>query len=118
MNRKDFLKTSAAAGIGLTIVPQISLARSKNNDVVRLGFIGVGSRGTGHLRGMLARTDIIVPAICDINETNAKTAAKMVLDAGKGNPELYTSGPDDYKKLVDRDDLDGILISTPWEYHV
>ncbi len=118
MNRKDFIKRSTAAGIGLSISPSFNLLKGVDDRKVRLGFIGVGSRGTGHLRGILNRDDIEVNAICDINEANANRAQKMVYAAGKGKADLYISGTDDYLNLVKRDDLDGILISTPWEYHV
>jgi predicted dehydrogenase len=119
MNRKDFIKTTTAAGVGLSVVnPSFNLLRGSDDRVVRLGFIGVGSRGTGHLRGMLARNDVQVNAICDISEANALRAQKMLLDAGKGKADIYTKGADDYLNLAARDDLDGILIATPWEYHV
>lgn len=118
MNRKDFIKKSTAAGIGLSITPSLNILKGVDDRKIRLGFIGVGSRGTGHLRGMLARPDVEVHAICDTNKANADRAQKMVHDAGKGKAELYTNGTNDYLNLVERDDLDGVLISTPWEYHV
>jgi predicted dehydrogenase len=118
MNRKDFLKKSTAAGLGLSVTPSFNFIKGRNDGFVRIGFIGVGSRGTGHLRGILNRNDVQVPAICDINETNARSAQKLVHDAGKGTADLYTKGVNDYLNLVARDDLDGILISTPWEFHV
>jgi len=119
MNRKDFIKKSTAAGIGLSVVnPSFNLLRGSDDRVVRLGFIGVGGRGRGHLRGMLARDDVMINAICDISEVNAIQAQKMVHDAGKGKADLYTKGDNDYLDMVSRDDLDGVLISTPWEFHV
>ena len=118
MNRKDFIIRSTAAGIGLSVTPTFNILKGTDDRKVRLGFIGVGSRGTGHLRGILSRTDIEVPAICDISETNAARAQKMVHAAAKGKAQLYTKGINDYLNLVARDDIDGIFISTPWEYHV
>ncbi len=116
MNRKSFIKRSSAIAIG-SMAP-FNILQGKDDRKVRLGFIGVGGRGTGHLRGMLARSDVEVPAICDIDDKNAARAQKMVEEAGMNTPDLYTEGEHDYLRLVERDDLDGILISTPWEYHV
>lgn len=117
MNRKRFIKTSSAAGLALSVMP-FSILTGKDDRKVRLGFIGTGSRGGGHLRGLVARTDVEVPAICDIDLENAARAQKMVQDAGKGEPELYTDGTDAYLRMLERDDLDGVVISTPWQYHV
>lgn len=117
MNRKNFIKTSSAVSAGLTIKP-FTILKGKDDRKVRLGFIGVGARGTSHLSGILNRNDTEVHAICDIDEQNAINAQQLVRDAGKGKAELYTGGKDDYLRLVSRNDLDGIVISTPWEYHV
>src|SRR5690625_7205544 len=86
--------------------------------VVRLGFIGVGSRGSGHLRGMLNRDDVVVNAICDIDQENAARAQEMVRRAGKGKGDLHTEGLEAYQQLCNREDIDGIVIATPWEFHV
>ncbi len=119
MNRKDFIKASSASAAGFALpIKSFNIASKKDDRFVRVGFIGTGSRGTGHLRGILNRDDIQVPAICDLDPENAARAQQLVHDAGKGRAELYTDGADAYKKLVERDDLDAVVISTPWEYHV
>lgn len=117
MDRKKFLQTSAMAGVGFSVMPY-SILKGTDDRKVRLGFIGTGSRGGGHVRGFANRPDVEIPAICDIDVENAQRAQQRVVDAGKSAPELYTNGPEDYKNLVERDDLDGIVISTPWDFHV
>lgn len=117
MDRKNFLKTTSSAGLMLTVMPFSSLT-GKDDRKVRLGFIGTGSRGGGHLRGLVNRSDVEVPAICDIDLENATRAQRTVQDAGKGEPELYTDGLTAYLEMLKRDDLDGVVISTPWQYHV
>lgn len=117
MDRRKFIKTSSAAGLGLSVLP-FNILKGQDDRKARIGFIGVGSRGGGHLRGIASRADTEIPAICDIDLENARRAQQRVIDAGKGNPELYTGGPQDYLNMLERDDLDGVVISTPWEYHV
>lgn len=117
MNRKEFIKKTTLTGAGLSVLP-FSILRGKDTQKVRVGIIGVGARGTGHLRGMLARSDVEVPALCDIDKDNATRARQMVEKAGRETPELYTRGETDYKRLVARNDLDGIIIATPWLWHV
>lgn len=117
MDRRKFIKTSSAAGIGLSVMP-FNILKGQDDRKARIGFIGVGSRGGGHLRGIAMRSDTEIPAICDIDLENAQRAQQRVIDAGKESPDLYTGGPEDYLNMLERDDLDGVVISTPWEYHV
>lgn len=116
INRRTFLKQSALTGAGLSLAPYAIIRKPRNSNA-RIGLIGVGARGTGHLRGLLARNDVTIPAICDINEENAQRAHDIANEAGQ-EPELYTRGETDFKRLVARDDLDGVIISTPWTWHV
>jgi len=116
-SRRSFIKTISAAGFGFSVAPLNIIAKSQSKRV-RIGIIGVGARGTGHLRGFLSREDVEVPAICDINKKNAARAVGIAKEAGRKEPELYTRGDHDYKRLVARDDLDGVIIATPWLWHV
>lgn len=117
LNRKEFIKSATAAGVGLAVAP-FNIIKPRNAETVRIGIIGVGSRGSGHLRGLLNRRDVEVPAVGDINEENANRAQKIARELGRDEPELYTKGETDYKRLVARDDLDGVIIATPWLWHV
>jgi len=117
ISRKNFVKKTALTGVGLSITP-FSILKAKDKSKVRIGFIGVGLRGTSHVRGIAKRADIAIPAICDKYEVNAKTAQKIVTDAGLDTPELYTRGETDYLRMLERDDLNGVIIATPWLWHV
>ena len=86
-------------------------------DTVRVGIIGVGARGPTHLNSLLAIEGVEVKAICDLYDDWAQNAAKKVTDTGHAAPTLYTNGPNDYKKMNGRDDLDMVIIATPWETH-
>ncbi|MEN7547644.1 Gfo/Idh/MocA family oxidoreductase [Rapidithrix thailandica] len=113
--RRDFIKTTAAAGVGATLFAP-NIVKGKDDRKVRIGFIGVGGRGRSHLRNILLRDDVIVPAICDIDPEAITKAQKMIKDA-KQKAEAYTEGEFAYEKMLDRDDLDGVIISTPWLWH-
>ena len=75
INRRDFIKKSTIAGIGVAMAPAISFGKSLNSKA-RIGLIGVGLRGTVHLQNLLLRNDIEVPAICDINMERIDIAQK------------------------------------------
>jgi hypothetical protein len=87
-------------------------------DVVRVAFIGVGVRGSGHVEHLLQMEGVEINAICDIHEPSADANIKRCVDKGKPAPEKYVSGHEDYKRMLDRDDIDAVFISTPWEDHV
>jgi hypothetical protein len=58
-----------------------------------------------------------VGALCDIVRDKAVHAQGLVEKAGQKAPELYTEGDRAYEKLVARDDLDLVIIATPWKWH-
>jgi hypothetical protein len=82
----------------------------------RIGLIGTGGRGTNLLENLLA-ADVKVGALCDIVRDKAVHAQGLVEKAGQKAPELYTEGDHAYEKLVARDDLDLVIIATPWKWH-
>ncbi|GAB3714354.1 Gfo/Idh/MocA family oxidoreductase [Spirosoma flavus] len=85
---------------------------------VRLGFIGVGLRGRSHVSQALYRDDVEITAICDISaDAIAKTNA-MIEKAGRKAPVAYSKGDEAFKEMLKRDDIDGVVIATPWEWHV
>jgi Oxidoreductase family, NAD-binding Rossmann fold len=83
----------------------------------KIGIIGVGGRGTSLLKNLLA-ADAQVAAICDIVQEKTAHAQSLVQKAGQRPPELYSKGDHAFETLVARDDLDLVLIATPWNWHV
>lgn len=156
-DRRKFLKTATAVGIGLTLDPSAlgaaeplaadaaagaagsarapgtagahpvaatpyphpdgALFTAPPLERVRIGFVGVGHQGTGHVSNFLGIDGVDIVAICDINPASAARARKLVTDAGRPAPRLYTSGPEDYRRLCDADDIDLVFTATPWKLH-
>ena len=109
-NRRQFL---AAAG-GLAGAAALSAQDVKP---VRVGLVGVGNRGGSLLRTLLNLPGVEVPAICDINEEKLARAVSRVTEAGRAKPVGYSAGVEDFRKLVERDDLDAVINATPWHWH-
>jgi predicted dehydrogenase len=109
-NRRQFL---AAAG-GLAGAAALSAQDVKP---VRVGLVGVGNRGGSLLRTLLNLPGVEVPAICDINEEKLARAVSRVTEAGRAKPVGYSGGTEDFRKLVERDDLDAVINATPWHWH-
>lgn len=87
-------------------------------DPVRIGFVGVGGRGTSLLGELLKVEGVEIRAICDIVESKVAGAQKMVETAGQKKPEGYSRGETDFRRLCERDDLDLVYTATPWNWHV
>jgi len=90
--------------------------RAPRINTVRIGFIGLGSRGPGHARNMSLLEGIEIKALCDLVPDEAEKARKGIEFAGF-SPTLYTGDAEAWKKLCDRDDIDLVYISTPWNLH-
>ena len=116
-NRRNFIKTSAAAGLGFSIIPSGILFSKDKDTKIKLGFIGVGLRGQNHLELALKRTDTDVIAICDVQQSMIDISLKMIAEAGKPKPQVIMEGPYGYKKLLENKDIDAVIIATPWEWH-
>lgn len=108
LDRRTFLAATAS----LT-----QIARSQDTRPVSVGLIGSGNRGTSLLRTMLSLPGLEVPAVCDINEANLARAQALVEKTGRKRPDGYSSGVKDYLRLLNRQDLDAVIIATPWELH-
>jgi predicted dehydrogenase len=112
LQRRDFLKLAGAAGIAQSVGAADEAVRP-----VRIGMVGVGNRGTGLVKILLDIPGVEIPAICDINEEHLQRAQVIVEKTGGKRPEGYSRGPEDYRRMVAREDLDAVMTATPWELH-
>ena len=106
ISRRGFLGVPAALGSAALLSAQ------SPNSTVRVAFIGVGNRGSYLLKQMLDVPGISVVAICDLDPERAKAAVDLA--SAKGHkPETIT----EYRKLLDRKDIDAVVIATPVDFH-
>ena len=130
-SRRDFLKTAAGAGAGIAVVHTTAnkaLAASPKNkgmtlfaapkmETVRVGLIAVGARGSGHLGTLLTLDGVQITAIADNHAPSLARAVDRVKNAGRPDPASFGDGDWDYRHLLERDDVDIVIIATPWEWH-
>ncbi|MCK5853417.1 Gfo/Idh/MocA family oxidoreductase [bacterium] len=143
--RRDFLKISGLAGLGLTgsVFLKSYAAEMENRNLsgdigkyensrtqhfnmsgyaapkistVRIGVIGLGQRGPAHVRTMARIDGVEIKALCDLRPEKAKDAKKILKNTDH-NPDLYSGTEDEWKKLCERSDLDLVIITTPWYMH-
>jgi len=86
-------------------------------DVVRVGFIGVGERGTGHVKHYCHLEGVEIKAICDTHEEVLDRSIDYVVKQGFAKPDRYTGSDHAYRKMLARQDIDIVIISTPWKWH-
>lgn len=121
-SRRDFLKKATMAGAGLAIAPQITKAKTKkgkkiNSGHVNIAFIGLGGRGRGHLIRAAKTEGVEITAICDIDPEAIAQSQKHLSDIGKPEATVYSEGEYAFEKMLQREDIDGVIISTPWLWH-
>lgn len=87
-------------------------------DRVRIGLIGVGGRGQSLLSNLLAIDGVELKAICDIVPARLQESQVMIARANHPKAAEYGANDTDYRHLVTRDDIDLVLIATPWNWHV
>lgn len=118
INRRNFITHTAIAGAGIALMPQSIKAMGMiKREKVRLGIIAVGLRGQVHLEEMLKRSDVEVVAIADPDKGMIAAAQKIVKAYNRKAPAEYANGNEDYKNLLKRDDIDAVIIASPWEWH-
>lgn len=87
---------------------------------VRVGFIGLGNRGYDHvmLVDALAPDKALVTAICDVVSSKADNVLEGLKKSGHGQkPAVFSGKTDSWKEMIKRDDIDLVIISTPWTDH-
>lgn len=120
MNRKDFLKTTVISAVGFTILPRHVLAGSGGiapSDRINLGFIGTGKQAGGLLSGLSKCPETMVLANCDVDRKKlAKFAeAANLANQKKAGANISTYGL--YRELLERKDIDAVVIATPDHWH-
>lgn len=87
-------------------------------DKVRFGVIGAGERGGSLIKTLMPIDGAEVTAICDIYAPALDSAVGTVEKATGRRPATHTGSVEAYKGLIDRADVDAVIIATPWEWHV
>ncbi len=121
-DRRNFLGISATGVAGASLAATQASAQSVTQGSidgrpVRLGFVGVGDRGSYHLDIALGIDGIEVPALCDINPHYLHRAKRWIEESGKPSPKLYGRDRTDFERMCAEEDLDCVICSTSWKWH-
>ncbi len=118
-SRRGFLRSgllAAAAASAPAILPSRLFGQDAPSKKITLGFIGMGGHGVGrNLTSFLNQPDAKVLAVCDVWKNKAESSKRKVDQFTKSNDcKAYQ----DFREVLERDDIDAIVISTPDHWHV
>jgi predicted dehydrogenase len=111
INRREFLQAAVAAGVAAR---SSSLGAAQGaNDRIRVGIIGCGNRGNQVATDWMKHKDSVFTAACDVARDRLESTAKR-LGGTQGNTlDIY----EDYRRILERKDVDAVLIATPDHWH-
>lgn len=122
-SRRNFIRNTSFAVGGLTLVPRHVLGRGflAPSDRINLGFIGLGKQSNGLANSFLTDTEAQIVAGCDVWSTKREWFQQAIEEkyAEKRNINNYKGVQTylDYKELLDRKDIDAVVIVTPDHWH-
>lgn len=129
--RREFITKSTAAVAGVSVGLNAFSSKQTSrifgaNDKIRVGFVGVGNRGSQLLQLFMSNKDVEVAALCDVYKPytlrDKSKVDKRYIETGK-IPKLNEEFPnkvqqfEDYRKLYEQKDIDAICIATPDHWH-
>jgi predicted dehydrogenase len=113
IDRRRFIRSSA---LGVLSLPLLS-ATFKNvapSDKIRVAHIGLGSQGNAHMNWFNALSDVDIVALCDLDQVRLGETKDRLLSL---NPDAKVDTYSDFRKVLDRKDIDAITCATPDHWH-
>ena len=147
MNRKSFLNLSARAALFLGVTPSLLACKDDNKietdeanellaqskalgnavnlkvnpiEKVRIGVLGMGNRGSVLIQMfeyLIKNNHAEIVALSDLKEEKVNKNNDYLKTIQPKGADLYFGGENEWKKVAERDDVDLLIIATPWEYH-
>ncbi|OAI53017.1 hypothetical protein AYO47_05725 [Planctomyces sp. SCGC AG-212-M04] len=133
VTRRNFLKSSAVFAAPLIIpATALGLSRRAPSERITIGVIGLGGRGTQVLKDFLDQPDAQIVALCDVHPEHHReleggkgprlgsTPARELVEKSeqsRGNQKASPFVTSDHRELLDRPDLDAVVVATPDHWH-
>jgi predicted dehydrogenase len=113
MQRRQFIKQGALTALGLYFLPGIA-QKVAASDRVRIAIVGLGGMGNEHLKWFAGLPDVEVVALCDVDKDHLDAALKTLSTL---QPQSKAVGYSDFRRVLDRKDIDAISCATPDHWH-
>jgi predicted dehydrogenase len=130
-SRRDFLIKAGLLAGAAALMPSMAATAApmpgkrgkrinppKAGETIRIGVIGTGGMGTGHCNAIASlvkqgHEDVEIVAVADVCDIHSNRAADQVMSTQGTRPDVYR----DYRELLARDDIHGVLIASPEHWH-
>ena len=113
MKRRSFIKKASIASAGIltnnSVFSGVSNFTFSPNEVINIGVIGTGQRGTG--------LTSIINKIEGVNVIAASDIIPFRLEKGLSKVVSKAKGYQNYKALLDNKDVDAVIVATPFNTH-
>jgi predicted dehydrogenase len=113
MQRREFIRQSTLSAFGLCLLPGIT-RKVVASDRVRIAIVGLGGMGNEHLKWFAALPEVEVVALCDVDKNHLASALKTLATL---QPQSKADGYTDFRRVLDRKDIDAISCATPDHWH-
>jgi predicted dehydrogenase len=119
VTRRRFIYNTAFTVFGVNLAPVVHADMLKlrqkvsPNERLIIGLIGCNSMGFADARDFLLQPEVELAALCDVDSSVLETRTRDVLELQDRKPDLYK----DYRELLDRKDIDAVIIGTPDHWH-
>ncbi len=116
ISRRHFIHSSAAGFAATVAVSTGVQARPVSAaEKINLGVIGCGSMGNSNMHAVQGQKDVNLVALADVDQKHLGRTIDSLKKAKAANHQ--PTGYHDYRKLLDRQDIDGVIIATPDHWH-
>src|SRR5260370_26356804 len=117
LSRRQFLGASATAAAGLAA--PLALAGEKKkvaaSDKLVVALVGCGGMGRYDLHDFMRLPEVEVAAVCDVDDKHIEEAMADIKKANR--PVEKVKGTRDFRKVVERKDIDAVIVGTPDHWH-
>jgi predicted dehydrogenase len=113
MQRREFIKQGALTALGLYFLPGMA-QKVAASDRLRIAIVGLGGMGNEHLRWFASLPEVEVVALCDVDKDHLDSAMKTLSTL---QPQSKAEGYKDFRRVLDRKDIDAISCATPDHWH-
>ena len=120
MKRKEFIKSTLIGAAGITILPRHVMGGQgfiAPSDRINLGFIGTGKQNGNLLRAISKCPETTVLAACDVDQRKLKNFVTAAIAENEKKVSAQVAGYGYYRELLERKDIDAVVIATPDHWH-
>jgi predicted dehydrogenase len=118
ISRRRFIQSTIVGTAGLAALPLLKSCTVGANDVIRLGFIGLGQQGINLMDGFNKIPGVQIVAGADVYGIKRERFESRLKEFyQKSNKTVDVKTYSDYRKILDRSDIDAVVIATPDHWH-